>query len=158
MNIARGLMPKEIELFPADFLKQIDINAIQLISRPHNIFAKNKILVRPNKIYWPNCPSDFTEETVHTQSILMHELCHVWQYQTRRLSALRYLLIPKNWIYNYVLDVAKKFDDYPIEKQADLMQDWYLANKGYPPCRFKKDSCETPTKSAIDNMTPFIWN
>jgi len=157
MTDKRRLLPQEIALFPADFLKQINIEAVQLISQAHNIFAKKKILVRGNKIYWPNCPTDFTKETVHMQSMLMHELCHVWQYNTYRLSALRYLLIPKNWIYGYAFDIVKNFDDYAIEKQADLMQDWYLANKGYSPCRYNEDKCVKPTKGDINKITPFIW-
>jgi len=59
---------------------------------------------------------------------------------------------------SYAFDIAKNFDDYAIEKQADLMQDWYLANKGYQPCHYNKDKCEKPTKGDINDMTPFIWN
>jgi len=158
MTDKRQFLPQEIALFPADFVNQFNIEAVQLISRAHNIFAKNKILVRGNKIYWPNYPADFTAETIHTQSMLMHELCHVWQYHTNRLSILRYILIPKNWIYGYVFDIAKSFDDYAIEKQADLMQDWYLANKGRIPCHYDKDECFQPTKDDINYIMPFIWS
>jgi len=157
MTLARKLLPQEIALFPKDFISAINIESVELISRRHNIFAKNKILVRGYKIYWPNCPADFTQETVYRQSVLMHELCHVWQYHTYRLSALGYLLNPKRWLYKYVFDITKHFDDYPTEKQADLMQDWYLANKGCAPENYNSNKCESPTKDHLNHVTPFRW-
>jgi len=92
MTTKRKLTPQEIALFPSDFINQIKIDDVQLISRAHNIFAKNKILVRGNKIYWPNCPKDFTKESIDTQSMLMHELCHVWQYHHPKELDLRICL------------------------------------------------------------------
>ena len=157
MAHTRNLLPQEIALFPKTFTKEINIESVELISQPHNIFARNKILVRGHRIYWPNCPKDFTQETVQTQSILMHELCHVWQYHTYRLTALRYLANPKRWAYKYAFDILKKFDDYPTEKQADLMQDWYLANKGCAPANYDKKKCAPPTKDALNDITPFSW-
>ena len=157
MTHTRNLLPQEIALFPNDFIKQVNIESVRLISRSHNFFARNKILVRGNKIYWPNCPKDFTQETVHMQSKLMHELCHVWQYHTYRLSALRYLTNPKRWAYKYAFDILKKFDDYPTEKQADLMQDWYLANNGCAPENYDTRECAAPTKEALNSATPFSW-
>ena len=158
MAHTRNLLPQEIALFPKTFIKEINIERVELISRPHNIFARNKILVRGNKIYWPNCPKDFAQETVQTQSILMHELCHVWQYHTYRLTALRYLSNPKRWVYKYAFDILKKFDDYPTEKQADLMQDWYLVNKGCAPTNYDTRKCAPPTKDALNDITPFSWS
>jgi len=157
MTQTRKLLPQEIALFPKDFLSAINIENVKLISRAHNIFAKHKILVRNNKIYWPNCPKDFTKETIHKQSVLMHELCHVWQYHTHRLSAVSYLLSPKRWIYKYVFDIAKGFDDYPTEKQANLLQDWFLANKGLAPCNYDTKKCAKPAKDQLNDVTPFTW-
>jgi len=152
----RALKPDEIALFPQSFTDAIDIESVRFIFRAHNPLAAKKILVRGNQIFWPNCPLDFTQDSVDKQALLMHELCHVWQYHTRRLTAFRYLTRPKHWTYHYGFDRAKSFDDYPIEKQADLLQDWYLMNMGAPPQRFKRGT-QAPSLEQINQTVPFIW-
>jgi len=153
---SRALSAEEIALFPISFTQTIDIASVRLIRRAHNPFARRKILVRHNKVYWPNCPANFSQESVELQSLLMHELCHIWQYHTARLTALSYLLQPKNWAYKYSFDPAKSFDDYPIEKQADLMQDWYCLNLGAAPQRFAHGS-HPPNLLEINAVIPFLW-
>ncbi len=154
----RKLLPREIALFPSSFRSAINIGNVTLIYRAHNIFASGKILTRNDKIYWPNCPDDFTKAPITDQSVLMHELCHVWQYHTGRLSAIGYLVRPRRWGYEYIFDEKKKFDDYPTEKQADLLEDWYLVNKGFKPDNYNKDKSIVPTKEQINKVVPFQWN
>jgi len=152
----RALTAEEIALFPPSFTDAIDIGAVRFVDRAHNPFAARKILVRGHKIFWPNCPLDFSQETIGQQALLMHELCHVWQYHTGRLTALRYLTRPKNWVYHYSFDMAKSFDDYPIEKQADLLQDWYRLNMGCAAIRFE-DGTQLPSLARINAAVPFTW-
>lgn len=148
----RHLTQHEQALVPEGFRAELDLDMVRLIPRAHNIFARGKILVRGYYIYWPETPADFTRHDILLQSVLIHELCHVWQYKTGRLTAFRYLVNPANWRYSYVFDPAKSFDDYPIEKQADLLQDWYLMNKGAKPCRY---TGEPPTLAQINAVVPF---
>ena len=153
----RHLSAREINALPAAFTQSFDIRAVEFIDRAHNPFAKNKILCRGPRLYWQNHPADFTRETVLIRSLLVHELCHVWQYDTGRLSAARYLLDPRNWIYNYEVKSIASFDDYPTEKQADLLQDWYLINSGAKPLRYSSKG-ETPTKDWLNSVVPFQWS
>jgi len=153
---SRHLSPNEIKALPADFTDAFNIDAVQLIDRPHNPFAQNKILCRGPRLYWPNYPRDFTRETPIIKSLLVHELCHVWQYETGRLSAIRYLLDPRNWIYRYKVSFHAEFDDYKTEKQADLLQDWFLVNSGHNPLRFNTNGQE-PTKDWLNEIVPFNW-
>ena len=148
----RHLTSYEKAIVPQGFRSAVNLDQVKLISRAHNIFARNKILVRGYDIYWPDTPADFTRHDLLLQSVLIHELCHVWQYQTGRLTALRYLINPANWIYSYAFDPAKAFDDYPIEKQADLLQDWFLMNAGAKPCRFNG---APPKLAHINAVVPF---
>jgi len=150
----RGLTLREQSFIPASLCEAVGVDKVRLISRAHNVFARNKILVRGYDIYWPDTPADFTRHDLLLQSVLIHELCHVWQYKTGRLTAFRYLINPLNWYYGYAYDTAKKFDDYPIEKQADLLQDWYLMNRGVKPCRYAGDP---PTLNEINTVVPFHW-
>ena len=137
-------------------MDKIDSDNIVLINRTHNPFARGKILVRGHKIYWPDYPQDFTKTSIFRQALLMHELCHVWQYKTKRLSALKYLLRPAGWTYFYKFSPEKSFDDYPTEKQADLLQDWYLLNTGKPADNHDR-ATTPPTKAEINKVVPFRW-
>ena len=154
---SRPLHAREIALFPQSFTQAIDIDAVQFIYRAHNPLTAKKILVRHNKIFWSSCPPDFSAAKLDVQALLMHELCHVWQYHTKRLSALSYLANPKNWAYKYSFDPAKSFDDYPIEKQADLLQDWYRLNMGGKAVRFEAGT-QAPSLSQINAIVPFEWH
>ena len=130
---------------------------LRLINRTHNPFAAGKILVRGYNIYWKNYPEDFTQQSLKVQALLMHELCHVWQYASGRLTAWRYLSRPRNWAYGYVFDPDKDFDDYPTERQADLLQDWFVMNKGGAPLRRLKNS-PAPSLKQMNAAVPFIWD
>lgn len=153
----RQLTEKEIAALPNGFIATFDLKAVTFINRPHNPFAKNKILCRGYRLYWPNHPKDFTRETLIIQSLLVHELCHVWQYETGRLTAFRYLIDPRNWVYSYRVRESAKFDDYPTEKQADLLQDWFLVNHGGRPLRFDPNG-PRPSKEWLNNVVPFKWS
>ena len=153
---SRHLTKAEITRLPAGFTQSFDISAVQLIDRAHNPFARNKIVCRGPRLYWQNYPEDFTRTTRLIQSLLVHELCHVWQYETGRLTALGYLIDPRNWHYSYRVKDGADFDDYPTEKQADLLQDWFLANSGVTPLRYDQDG-PIPTKEWLNNIVPFAW-
>ena len=56
------------------------------------------ILTRGRRIYWPGATADFSDAP-NAMGVLQHELQHVLDFSTGRLSALGYLLNPKNWIY-----------------------------------------------------------
>ena len=154
---SRHLSPTEIAHLPTEFTQAFDIKSIRLIDREHNPFARNKIVCRGSRLYWQDHPKNFTREPLLIQSLLVHELCHVWQYETGRLTAFRYLIDPRNWRYSYRVKDAANFDDYPTEKQADLLQDWFLANSGAAPLRFDQNGPE-PTRIWLNSVVPFAWS
>ena len=150
----RQLTDKEIAALPAGFASAFDVNAVTFLDRAHNPFARNKILCRGPKLYWQNYPEDFTRKSLVIQSLLVHELCHVWQYETGRLTAFSYLIDPRNWFYSYRMREGAKFDDYPTEKQADLLQDWFLVNRGSKPLRYDNKG-PRPSKDWLNAIVPF---
>lgn len=157
VSMSRHLTEREINALPADFTRRFDIQSVELINRTHNPFARNKIVCRGPRLYWPNHPRDFTREPLIIQSLLVHELCHVWQYETGRLTAFRYLINPRNWRYSYEVEPNPDFDDFPTEKQADLLQDWFLMNSGVAPLRFSQKS-SSPTRDWLNKVVPFNWD
>jgi len=153
----RYLSEAEIAYLPLGFVSQFNVHKVQLIDRAHNPFARNKILCRGYRLYWQKYPLDFTRETHLIQSLLIHELCHVWQYETGRLTAFHYLINSRNWYYSYRVSDRFVFDDYPTEKQADLLQDWFLVNSNHAPIRFDRAG-PTPTKDWLNSIVPFKWD
>ena len=149
---ARALTVREIALVPEPLRAALDLTRVRLIDRAHNPFALGKILVRGNDVYWPQTPRDFTCASVSMQSLLIHELAHVWQYATGRLSATGYLLRPENWRYRYEVREGARFDDYAIEAQADLVQDWFLVRRGHPPAHCRG---AVPTRDWLENVVDF---
>jgi len=147
----RPLSTQEISVLPAGFTSQFDISSVRFLDRAHNPFVRNKILCRGYDLYWQKAPTNFAFESLIIQSLLMHELCHVWQYETGRLSAFRYLTNPQNWYYNYYVEAEATFDTYPIEKQADLLQDWFLVNSGMMAQRYDQKG-PPPSKDWINAM------
>ena len=154
---SRHLSKHEIAALPDGFTESFNIKSVEFIDRAHNPFAKNKILCRGHKLFWQNYPQDFTRMPLIIQSLLVHELCHVWQYETSRLTAARYLFDPRNWYYNYRVKEGAVFDDYRTEKQADLLQDWFLVNSGAQPLRFDQKG-PTPTQEWLNLVVPFQWS
>ena len=150
----RQLKDHEIAALPVGFVQAFDVGRVTFIDRAHNPFARNKILCRGYDLYWQDHPNDFTRMPLIIQSLLVHELCHVWQYETGRLNAFRYLLDPRNWSYSYRVKPGAAFDDYPTEKQADLLQDWFLVNRGAAPTRFDRRG-PTPDLKWLNAVVPF---
>ena len=153
---SRHITADEISSLPIGFTEAFNIKAVKFIDATHNPFAKHKIVCRGPRIYWQNHPSDFVRETMLIRSLLVHELCHVWQYETGRLNAFRYLIDPRNWSYSYRVRTDANFDDYPTEKQADLLQDWFLVNSGGRPIRFEANTSK-PTHDWLNKVVPFDW-
>ena len=145
----RGLTPSEVAAIPRAFRDVLPLPHIRLVARAHNPFALRKILVRGRTIYWPDTPGELSRDA-RTLSLLFHELAHVWQYETGRLSALGYITDPANWKYRYA--PGGPFDSYGTEAQADLIEDWCRLQSGLPPHRFEGASLHTDW---LETVVPF---
>ena len=130
---ARPLHASEVAMVPPDLAAVVDLASVRLIDRVHNPFAVGKVLVRGANIYWPGTPTDISRCGLRTRALLVHELAHVWQYATGRLSAVRYLTTPGDWRYGYAVRDGAEFEDYGVEAQADMVGDWYRMREGAGP-------------------------
>ncbi len=153
----RHLSAAEIALIPQSFASQIDIGRVRLIDRAHNPLAIGRILCRGHDIYWKAYPEDFCKQSVAMQALLIHELCHVWQYTHGTLTALRYLCNPRAWKYGYEFEPSKPFTAYPTEQQADFLQDWYAVNCAKQPHRYCQ-SVTAPSAEQINAVIPFAFD
>lgn len=79
-----------------------------------------------------DCLPDFSGDWAD-MAWLIHELVHVWQYQTGVPVILRGL-----WERRYAygaLDPARPLRRYGIEQQAAIVEDWFRRGRGQPPWR-----------------------
>ena len=103
------------------------------------------ILTRGRKIYWPGATADFSKAP-NAMAVLQHELQHVLDFSTGRLSSLGYLLNPKNWTYRLPNDW-----DWPrlgAEQRAVLAEKLWRAEQGLSE---ELDACRCAIPWARDN-------
>ncbi|GAA0323399.1 type IV secretion protein Rhs [Psychrobacter aestuarii] len=84
---------------------------------------------------------DFSKKPLLTQSWLIHELTHVWQYQ-HGIKVIRGALRSRR--YSYQLLPNKPFLSYGVEQQARMVQDYFILSK-------RKQNCD-----ALRACIPFL--
>ena len=75
---------------------------------------------------------DFSDEPLHRQGLLMHELTHVWQSQKRGRFYLPLMRHPF-CRYRYDIQPGRRFEDYGLEQQAEIVRHRFLADRGWVP-------------------------
>lgn len=109
----------------------------RIVGRPHpaaRIAAAWRgsvpILARGDAIFWPGAPEELSGTAMAT---LQHELQHVLDYRIGRLTAARYLIDPREWVYDVAIDGAAAFDRLGAEQRATLAEHLWLSENGYRP-------------------------
>lgn len=130
----RGLTKGEVELARSMFGDAINYARVRLIRgkwwpfQPGNaaMAPMGNIYFHPKNGGWSN---DFSKEGLHRQGFFIHEMTHVWQAQSKGRF---YLILMRHPFcrYSYQLRSGKKFGDYGIEQQAELVRHRFLANRG----------------------------
>ncbi|SDB91114.1 type IV secretion protein Rhs [Acinetobacter boissieri] len=120
----RKLTLGEQQLVRSVFADRIALNDVEIVA--HKAILKNYALSPNGNIYihlsqWSD---DFSKTDVYMQSWFIHEMVHVWQVQYG-LAVIRRAIFNRR--YTYVLSAKKRFLDYGIEQQAQMVQDYFLA-------------------------------
>ena len=90
------------------------------------------ILTRGEVIWWPAASSDLsTPGREREMAVLQHELQHVLDFATGRLTAFRYLTHPRHWTYRWVLGAP--WDAYGAEQRAAIAEHLWLMERGLAP-------------------------
>lgn len=87
------------------------------------------ILTRGGRIYWPGARDDFSEAP-KAMAVLQHELQHVLDFSTGRLSALGYVLDPRNWTYRLPSPDRWDWRKLGAEQRAVLAEKLWRAEQG----------------------------
>ena len=83
----------------------------------------------PHSDLWSD---DFSREPLHRQGLFIHELTHVWQTQKRGRFYLPLMRHPF-CRYSYALETGRRFEDYGLEQQAEIVRHRFLADRGRAP-------------------------
>jgi hypothetical protein len=91
------------------------------------------ILTRGDAVFWPDAPRDLCEGGPAGLATVQHELQHVLDYRTGRLTAARYLMDPREWVYAVEPTPDTRFDHLGAEQRATLAERLWLAENGFRP-------------------------
>ena len=136
-NDARPLTSGEIELARSVFGEAIDYARVRMIRRKWWPFHPRSVAMAPtgNIHFHPHSDlwsEDFSAEPLHRQGLFIHELTHVWQTQNRGRFYLPLMRHPF-CRYSYELQPGRRFEDYGLEQQAEIVRHRFLADRGRAP-------------------------
>jgi hypothetical protein len=130
----RGLTEGEIALARSVFGDAIDYARVTLRRRKWAFFQPREITMAPrghlhfHPLGGAYC-DDFSTVGLLRQGLLIHELTHVWQTQTR---GDWYLILHRHpWCrYDYSLKPGWKLERYGIEQQAEIVKHAFWLRNG----------------------------
>lgn len=71
----------------------------------------------------------YDEQDRKDQALLVHEVCHVWQYQNfgiRYIPRSLWELLTQRDAYVIHYEASKSFRDYDVEEQCEIMAEFFL--------------------------------
>ena len=130
----RNLTSGEIELARSVFGTAINYEVVEIRRRKWFPLQPRHVTMAPrgHLHFHPNGKAycdDFSRENILRQGLLIHELTHVWQTQTR---GSWYLVLHRHPFckYSYSLKPGQPFDAYGIEQQAEIVKHAFWLRKG----------------------------
>jgi hypothetical protein len=130
----RALTPGEVEIARGVFGDAIDYGAVKVRRRKWFPFQPRKVTMAPrgHLHFHPKGEAycdDFAQAGILRQGLLIHELTHVWQTQTR---GQWYLLLNRHPLcrYGYSLVPGQPFHRYGIEQQAEIVKHAFWMRRG----------------------------
>ena len=136
---SRPLTKGEIALARTVFGDAIEYGTVYVSDSKFTGFHPPGVAMAPNgNLFMPGCYSDdYSAEAVYRQSLFIHEMTHVWQYQNKVLAPMVEAIklnvkFAFNYTaaYDYTLDGKKDLIDYNMEQQASIVQDWFAQKHG----------------------------
>jgi hypothetical protein len=124
----------EVQLARSMFGDAIDYARVRVVRGKWWPFQHRRIVMAPtgNVHFHPHDPrwsEDFSKAALEVQGLFIHELTHVWQSQTR---GRYYLPLMRHPFCRYAYDLVpgRRFDQYGLEQQAEIVRHAFLAKQG----------------------------
>lgn len=128
---SRPLTAGEIAMAKLVYADSVDYNSVRVHRGGYWLFfgfQTPDTAVTPNgEMYFPgkHFKEDYSTLSVSDQAWFMHEMVHVWQYQLG--YSLKWVrLWNQTMNYMYTLDSTRKFCDYNMEEQGNLLADYFV--------------------------------
>lgn len=129
----RPLTPGELAAAREVFGEALAWNRVRIYPRGFTPFQPRNVAVSPmGAVHFRR--ADFRDDfscSWSDMAWLIHELVHVWQYQTGVPVIVRGL-VERRYRYG-MLDPAKPLARYGIEQQAAIVEDWFRRTRGIGP-------------------------
>ncbi len=132
---SRTLMPGEIALATKMFATSIDYSKVLIHEGKYTSLQKDKVAITPdNRIFMPSpiYSNDYSSGTAATQALFIHELVHIWQYQSGlydpvTAAAAEYIRNFSDYdrAYDYTLEEGRDLLSYRFEQQAAIIEDYF---------------------------------
>lgn len=134
MSDARGLSAGEVAIAERIFGDAIDYAAVRLVRRKWAFFQPRNTVMAPcgHVHFHPGGDSwrdDFADAALADQGLLIHELTHVWQSQTRGRLYLPLMRHPF-CRYDYRWRPGQAFERYGLEQQAEIVRHAFILEQG----------------------------
>ncbi len=132
--VSRPLTKGEAALAKTVFGDSIDYATVTINDGKFAGFHPEGTAMAPNgNLYMYGCyVDDYSQLETYGQSLFIHEMTHVWQYQNKILApiaeAVKLNLKHKfNYraAYDYTLEAGRDLTDYNMEQQASIVQDHF---------------------------------
>lgn len=121
--ILRGLTDGEKQLVHSIFGDQVDTSIIWIHLSPLAYTDVAGAVASSTEVYFygHNRSTDFSREDMGKLSTFIHEMVHIWQFQTQRRHT-----VVVNDLYKYTIEPNARYEQFNIEQQAAMMEDYFL--------------------------------
>ena len=133
--MTRKLNNNELTILKSLYFNEIDYDKV-ILTNQHlfsKLLKKYSAIVFDNTIVFTkkSYKDDFSINT-ESMALLVHEMCHVWQYQNLNYrwykAGIEHLKFGKS-TYSYNIADHKKLTDFRFEQQGDIMADYFRLKK-----------------------------
>lgn len=151
----RALTPGERALARTVFGTALGLDGVELRRRRWWPFQSRDVIMAPmgHVHFHPQADcwhADFSRAPLALQGLLIHELCHIWQWQQGVFLPLRRHPFCR---YGYTLEPGKPFGRYGLEQQAEIVRHVFLMERGVLPASLGLP--EEPPVAAYRAILPF---
>ncbi len=131
----RPMTAAEIALSQTIFGDAIDYAKVEIRNRKWVFFQPRRVTMAPmGHIHFHPAGDlycdDFCDAPLSRQGLLIHELVHVWQAQTRGRWYLVLMRLPGSR-YDYTLRPGWTLTRYGLEQQAEIVRHYFLMTRGH---------------------------
>ncbi|MGN6271077.1 MAG: vgr related protein [Sphingomonas sp.] len=132
---ARPLTPGEVALARTIFGDAIDYPRVRIVRGKWAFFQPRETVMAPcGNVHFHPAGSlyrdDFATAELGEQGLFIHEMTHVWQAQARGRFYLPLMRHPF-CRYAYRWQPGRKFEDYGLEQQAEIVRHAFLLARGF---------------------------